>query len=136
MSEEHIQRVAPLECRLLLSKMEIDDDDQDVVFASVEISNEASIPVGGLDIFIQTSDKRKVESQEGISSLGPGLTRKFTFEFPLEKGDWTFMIRSSSITLDMGPYDFDFTYEADKSRVTKSYDDRNQEITTVVLPKL
>ena len=120
MSDEYIQRVAPLECRLLLSKMEIDDDDQDVVFASVEISNEASIPVGGLDIFIQTSDKRKVESDEGISSIGPGLTRKFTFEFPLENGDWTFMIRSNNITLDLGPYDFDFTFEADKDRVTKN----------------
>ena len=85
MSEEHIQRVSPLESRLLLAKMEIDDDDQDVVFVSIEISNEASIPVGGLDIFIQTNDKRKVESHEGISSIGPGLTRKFTFEFPLEK---------------------------------------------------
>jgi hypothetical protein len=120
MSDEHIQRVAPLECRLLLSKMEIDDDDQDVVLASVEISNEASIPVGGLDIFIQTSDKRKVESDEGISSIGPGLTRKFTFEFPLEKGNWTFMIRSNGITLDLGPYEFDFTFEADKNRVTKN----------------
>ncbi|MBT4924839.1 MAG: hypothetical protein HON16_03720, partial [Euryarchaeota archaeon] len=120
MSDEYIQRVAPLECRLLLSKMEIDDDDQDVVFASVEISNEASIPVGGLDIFIQTSDKRKVESDEGISSIGPGLTRKFTFEFPLENGDWTFMVRSNNITLDLGPYDFDFTFEADKDRVTKN----------------
>ena len=50
MSEEHIQRVAPLESRLLLAKMEIDDDAQDVVLLSIEISNEASIPVGGLDI--------------------------------------------------------------------------------------
>ena len=120
MSEEHIQRVAPLESRLLLAKMEIDDDDQDVVFLSIEISNEASIPVGGLDIFIQTSDKRKVESEEGISSIGPGLTRTFTFEFPLDNGDWTFMIRSSSVTLDLGPYDYDFTFEADKNRVTKN----------------
>ena len=112
MSEEHIQRVAPLESRLLLAKMEIDDDDQDVVFVSIEISNEASIPVGGLDIFIQTSDKKKVESDEGISSIGPGLTRKFSFEFPLENGDWTFMIRSGNISLDLGPYDFDFTFES------------------------
>ena len=43
MSEEHIQRVSPLESRLLLAKMEIDDDDKDVVFLSIEISNEESI---------------------------------------------------------------------------------------------
>ena len=68
MSEEHFQRVSPLECRLLLSKMEIDDDDQDVILVSIEVSNESAIPVGGLDIFIQTSDKRKVDSDEGITS--------------------------------------------------------------------
>ena len=106
--------------RLLLAKMEIDDDDQDVVLLSIEISNEASIPVGGLDIFVQTSDKRKVESEEGISSIGPGLTRTFTFEFPLDNGDWTFMVRSNSVKLDLGPYDYDFTFEADKNRVTKN----------------
>ncbi|MBT05077.1 MAG: hypothetical protein CMA92_04850 [Euryarchaeota archaeon] len=120
MSEEHFQRVSPLESRLLLAKMEIDDDDQDVVLVSVEISNESAIPVGGLEIFIQTSDKRKVESEEGITSLGPGLTRKFTFEFPLESGNWTFMIRSGSISLDLGPYDADFCFEAEEGRVVKN----------------
>ena len=120
MSEEHFQRVSPLECRLLLSKMEIDDDDQDVILVSIEVSNESAIPVGGLDIFIQTSDKRKVDSDEGITSLGPGLTRKFTFEFPLENGEWTFMIRSTSISLDLGPYDANFTFEAKEGRVVKN----------------
>ena len=120
MSEEHFQRVSPLESQLLLAKMEIDDDDQDVVLVSVEVSNESAIPVGGLDIFIQTSDKRKVDSDEGISSLGPGLTRKFTFEFPLESGNWTFMIRSGNIKLDLGPYDADFTFEANEGRVVKN----------------
>ena len=120
MSEEHFQRVSPLESRLLLAKMEIDDDDQDVVLVSVEVSNESAIPVVGLDIFIQTSDKRKVESEEGITSLGPGLTRKFTFEFPLKNGNWTFMIRSGNISLDLGPYDADFTFEADDGRVVKN----------------
>ena len=120
MSEDHIERVAPLESRLLLAKMEIDDDDQDIVLVSIEISNEASIPMGGLDIFIQTSGKTKVESNEGISSIGPGLTRTFTFEFPLDSGNWTFMIRSNNVELDLGPYDADFTFEASKSRVVKN----------------
>ncbi len=120
MSEEHFQRVAPLESRLLLAKMEIDDDDQDIILASIEVSNEASIPVGGLDIFIQTSDKKKIESNEAISSIGPGLTRSFTFEFPLAKGTWTFMIRSSSVEMDLGPFDDDFSYEISKGRVVKN----------------
>ena len=97
--------------------MEIDDDDEDVIQVTVEISNEAAMPMGGLDIFIQTSDNKKVESSEGISSLGPGLTRKFTFEFPLQSGNWTFMLRSPTVEADLGPYDDDFTYQAEKGRV-------------------
>ena len=79
--------------------------------------NEAAMPMGGLDIFIQTSDNKKVESSEGISSLGPGLTRKFTFEFPLQSGNWTFMLRSPTVEADLGPYDDDFTYQAERGRV-------------------
>jgi len=97
--------------------MEIDDDDQDVVQVIVEVSNEEAMPIGGLEIFIQTSNKKKVTSEQGISSLGPGLTRKFTFEFPLQKGNWTFMLRSPSVEADLGPFDHDFTFQAEKGRV-------------------
>ena len=117
MSDEHFTRASPIECRLISASMEIDDDDEDVIQVAVEISNEASMPIGGLDIFIQTSDNKKVESMEGISSLGPGLTRKFTFQFPLQKGNWTLMLRSPTVDADLGPYDDDFTYQAEKSRV-------------------
>ena len=97
--------------------MEIDDDDEDVIQVAVDVANESAIPVGGLDIFIQTSDNKKVESEEGISSLGPGLTRTFSFEFPLSSGNWTFMLRSPTIVADLGPYEHDFTYQAKKGRV-------------------
>ena len=70
MSDEHFTRAPPIECRLISASMEIDDDDEDVIQVTIEVSNEAAMPIGGLDIFIQTSDNKKVESVEGISSLG------------------------------------------------------------------
>ena len=117
MTDEHLIHAQPLECRLVSCMMEIDDDDEDVIQVSIDVANEAAMPIGGLDIFIQTSDNRKVESMEGISSLGPGLTRRFTFEFPLQTGDWTFMLRSPSVKADLGPYEAEFTFQAEKGRV-------------------
>ena len=117
LAEEHSTKSPPLFCRLLSAKMEIDDDDEDVILAIIELSNEAAIPVGGLEIFIQTSTKKKIQAKEGISSLGPGLTRSFTYEFPLTKGTWTFMVRSQTVNADLGPFDHDFTYEAKQGRV-------------------
>ena len=117
MTEEHFAKAAPIECRLMSAVMEIDDDDEDVIQIAVDVANDSAIPVGGLDIFIQTSDNKKVESEEGISSLGPGLTRTFSFEFPLSSGNWTFMLRSPTIVVDLGPYEHDFTYQAKKGRV-------------------
>ena len=84
MSDDHSVRTASLEARLSLVQMDIDDDDEDVVLVSVDMTNEAAIPLGGLDIHIITSNGQKVESQSGISSLGPGRTRNFTCEVPLE----------------------------------------------------
>ena len=49
-------------------KMEIDDDDEDVILAIIRLSNEAAIPVGGLEILSKPALKRK-SSKEGISSL-------------------------------------------------------------------
>ena len=50
MSDQHSQRAASLEARLTDVKMEIDDDDEDVVLAVVTLTNEAAIPMGGLNI--------------------------------------------------------------------------------------
>ena len=50
MSDEHFTRATPIECRLISASMEIDDDDEDVILVTVEISNEAAMPIGGLDL--------------------------------------------------------------------------------------
>ena len=70
MSEEHFQRVSPLESQLLLAKMEIDDDDQDVVLVSVEVSNESAIPVGGLDISSKQAIKERLILMKESPLLG------------------------------------------------------------------
>jgi len=116
MSDQHSQRAASLEARLTDVKMEIDDDDEDVVLAIVTLTNEAAIPMGGLEIKITTSDGLEVSAKEGITSLSPGVTRTFTFEFPLENGQWTFSTTSSGKKISLGPYDADFTYQEDKGR--------------------
>ncbi len=116
MSGDHTVRSASLEARLSTVQMDIDDDDEDVLLVSIDMTNEATIPLGGLDVHIITSDGKKVESESGISSLGPGLTRNFSFEFPLEKGTWSFSVSGGGQSLSLGPYEADFTYEAEKGR--------------------
>ena len=117
MSDDHTVRAASLEARLSTVLMDIDDDDEDVILASINMTNEAAIPLGGLEVHILTSDGKKVESESGISSLGPGLTRNFSFEFPLEKGTWSFKVSGAGQSLSLGPYEADFTYEEEKGRV-------------------
>ena len=116
MSDQHSQRAASLEARLTDVKMEIDDDDEDVVLATFNLTNEAAIPMGGLEIHITTSDGQEVSAKEGITSLGPGVTRTFTFEFPLDNGQWTFSTTSSGKEITLGPYDADFTYQEEEGR--------------------
>ena len=116
MSDDHTARAASLEARLSSVQMEIDDDDEDVILVSVDMTNEAVAPLGGLEVHVLTSDGKKVESESGISSLGPGLTRNFSFEFPLEKGTWTFSVSGAGQSLSLGPYDADFTFEAEQGR--------------------
>ena len=45
MSDEHFTRALPIECRLMSASMEIDDDDEDVIQVSVEVSNEDAMPM-------------------------------------------------------------------------------------------
>ena len=110
MSDQHSQRAASLEARLTDVKMEIDDDDEDVILVIVNLTNEAAIPMGGLNINITTSDGQKVSPKEGITSLGPGVSRSFTFEFPLDNGQWTFTTSGNGKKISLGPYEADFTY--------------------------
>ncbi|MCP2504565.1 MAG: hypothetical protein NLN65_04660, partial [Candidatus Poseidoniaceae archaeon] len=116
MSDDHTVRAASLEAKLSTVQMDIDDDDEDVVLVSIDMTNEAAIPLGGLEVHIITSDGKKVESDSGISSLGPGLTRNFSFEFPLEKGTWSFTVTGAGQSLSLGPFEADFTYEAEQGR--------------------
>ena len=57
--------------------MENDDDDEDVIQVVVDVVNESSIPVGGLAAALVDSKGKRYEATEGISSIGPGLTRQF-----------------------------------------------------------
>ena len=60
--------------------MEIDDDDEDIIQVVVDVVNESSIPIGGLQAAIVDAKGTRYEATEGISSIGPGLTRQFKFE--------------------------------------------------------
>ncbi|MDE0858474.1 MAG: hypothetical protein OSA38_07910, partial [Candidatus Poseidoniaceae archaeon] len=116
MGDEHNARTASLEARLTSVKMEIDDDDEDVLFVTIDMTNEAAIPIGGLSAYITTSSGQKIEALTAITSLGPGLTRTFTFEFPLDTGTWTYTLSGSDQTLSLGPYEAHFNYEAEEGR--------------------
>ena len=93
-----------LRADLISIKMEINDDDEDVILATIQISNEAPVPMGGLDVSVITNSGVKHASKEGVTSLGPGIEREWTFEFPLDSGEWTFAMKSSTDEIKMGPY--------------------------------
>ena len=109
-----------LQAEVINIKMDINDDDEDVIIATVSITNEAPVPMGGLDVAIITNTGAKYHSQEGVTSLGPGIQRDWTFEFPLDSGEWTFMLSGSSAEIKMGPYDYDFEYSATQGRKLSS----------------
>ena len=44
----------PLHAEIINIKMDINDDDEDVVVTTVSISNEAPVPMGGLDVAVIT----------------------------------------------------------------------------------
>ena len=116
MSDEHNARTSSLEARLTSVKMEIDDDDEDVMFVTIDMTNESAMPVGGLSAYITTDKGTKVQPLTSITSLGPGLTRTFSFEFPLETGTWTYSVSGSGQNLTLGPYEADFTFETEEGR--------------------
>ena len=105
-----------LQAEILTIKMDINDDDEDVIITNVSITNEAPVPMGGLDVCVITNSGEKYSSLEGVTSLGPGIQRDWTFEFPLDSGEWTFVLRGSSDEIKMGPYSFDFEYSVTQGR--------------------
>ena len=90
MSQEHSATAGSLSVVLQTVRMEIDDDDEDIVEVLLNLTNESAIPIGGISASIKTSLGATVEPTEGVSSIGPGLTRSFSFAFKLSDGDWTF----------------------------------------------
>jgi len=109
-----------LQAEVINIKMDINDDDEDVIIASVSITNEAPVPMGGLDVAVITNTGAKHLSQEGVTSLGPGIQREWTFEFPLDSGEWTFVLKGSTDEIKMGPYAYDFEYSVTQGRKLSS----------------
>ena len=109
-----------LQAEVMDIRMDINDDDEDVVIAKVSITNEAPVPMGGLDVAVITHLGAKHHSQEGVTSLGPGIQRDWTFDFPLDSGEWTFVLTGSSCEIKIGPFAFDFEYSATQGRKLSS----------------
>ena len=111
MTDEHIVTAGSLTAFLQSVRMEIDDDDEDIVEVSIELTNESAIPVGGLEATIKTSTGTTIEPVSGVTSIGPGLTRSFSFAFKLSDGNWSFSLNGQGKTLSLGPYDVDFEFQ-------------------------
>ena len=94
MSDEHHAKSGSLSIDLVSVKMEIDDDDEDVIEVTVALTNESAIPVGGIQAEISMG-KMKIEPREGVSSIGPGLTRNFEFQFHPSQHEWKCAITST-----------------------------------------
>ncbi len=109
-----------LQAEVIDIRMDINDDDEDVVIAKVSITNEAPVPMGSLDVAAITHLGAKHHSKEGVTSLGPGIQRDWTFEFPLDSGEWTFVLTGSSSEIKIGPFAFDFEYSATQGRKLSS----------------
>ena len=109
-----------LQAEVINIKMDINDDDEDVIIATISITNEAPVPMGGLDVAAVTNSGAKHLSQEGVTSLGPGIQRDWTFEFPLDSGEWTFVLSGSSADIKMGPFAYDFEYSVTQGRKLSS----------------
>ena len=116
MSDDHSARAGSLNAHLMSVSMEIDDDDEDIVMVIVEVVNESAIPVGGLQAVIVSDKGARFEPTEGITSIGPGLTRQFKFEAGISSGTWTFEFNGGGQAMNLGPYEADFEFKAEKGR--------------------
>ncbi|MCS5537510.1 MAG: hypothetical protein NZ770_05340, partial [Candidatus Poseidoniaceae archaeon] len=119
MAEELTVRSGALIATVISVKMEIDDDDRDVIEAEIEVSNEAGIPMGQLEPVVETTEGSTFHSLDPISSIGPGLSRLFIFNFSLPGGEWTFKLWHETAggrkSLDLGPYHSE--YELKKKEI-------------------
>ena len=106
----------PLSAEVVDIKMEINDDDEDVILVNISVSNEAPVPVGELEAYVVSNTGAKYTSIEGVTRLGPGKQRDWTFEFPLDSGEWTFIIENPANKIQLGPYPHDYEYSATQGR--------------------
>ena len=67
MSQEHSATAGSLSVVLQTVRMEIDDDDEDIVEVMLNLTNESAIPIGGISANIKTSLGTTVEPTEGVS---------------------------------------------------------------------
>jgi hypothetical protein len=117
MSDDHSARAGSLNAHLMSVSMEIDDDDEDVIFVVVDVVNESAIPVGGLSAALVTDKGVRYEPVEGITSIGPGLTRQFKFEAGIVTGTWSFEFSGGGQGMKLGPYEADFEFKAEQGRI-------------------
>ena len=116
MSQEHTATAGSLSVMLQSVRMEIDDDDEDIVEVSLNLTNESAIPIGGISAKVTTSLGATIEPISGVSSIGPGLTRSFSFAFKLSDGEWSFSLDGQGQSLNLGPYDAEFEFQQAKGR--------------------
>ncbi|MDA8749906.1 hypothetical protein N9M68_07230, partial [Candidatus Poseidonia alphae] len=116
MSDDHSARAGSLNTSLQSVSMEIDDDDEDIIMVVIELTNESAIPVGGLSAALVSDKGQRFEPIDGISSIGPGLTRQFKFEASIDAGEWTFEFNGGGHAISLGPYAADFEFQANKGR--------------------
>ena len=106
MSQEHMATAGSLSVMLQSVRMEIDDDDEDIVEVSLNLTNESAIPIGGISAKVTTSLGATIEPISGVSSIGPGLTRSFSFAFKLSDGEWSFSLDGQGQSLNLGPVSY------------------------------
>ena len=118
MAEQLTIRSGALTATVISVKMEIDDDDRDVIETEITVSNEAGIPMGQLEPVVETTEGSMFHPLDPISSIGPGLTRNFVFNFSLPGGEWTFKLWHDTAagrkSLDLGPYHSEFELTKEK----------------------
>ena len=112
MVKEYTSSSGSLSARLTDVSMEIDDDDDDVILVILELSNESAVPLGGVDLEVKSSSGAIFKPREDITSLSPGSSRAFSFEFKLDTGTWNFTGNASGMKVEMGPFDATFEYTA------------------------
>ena len=78
-SQEHSATAGSLSVVLQTVRMEIDDDDEDIVEVMLNLTNESAIPIGGISANIKTSLGTTVEPTEGCLELFRSLKTKNIF---------------------------------------------------------